>query len=163
MKEETQLASALADALGPLYRVSLVGPNGRVRKSFGAVLSERTRRNEVSLPGSQLSLRIDLDLISLEQASSAIQSLLVQPQGETPPGTFTHLDGALNELLALAEAEIGRAFADMSRPEKQRVVRLLNDRGAFALRKAVEQVADALKVSRFTVYNYLDAVREPKS
>src|SRR4029453_17754465 len=36
-------------------------------------------------------------------------------------------------------------------------VRLLDDRGAFQLRKAVEEVADALGVSRFTVYNYLNA------
>ena len=36
-------------------------------------------------------------------------------------------------------------------------MRLLDGRGAFQLRKAVEDVADALGVSRFTVYNYLNA------
>ena len=36
-------------------------------------------------------------------------------------------------------------------------MRLLDERGAFRLRKAVEDVADALGVSRFTVYNYLGA------
>ena len=34
---------------------------------------------------------------------------------------------------------------------------LLDERGAFQLRKSVEEVADALGVSRFTVYNYLNA------
>jgi predicted transcriptional regulator YheO len=34
---------------------------------------------------------------------------------------------------------------------------LLDDRGAFQLRRSVEEVADALGVSRFTVYNYLNA------
>jgi predicted transcriptional regulator YheO len=48
----------------------------------------------------------------------------------------------------------------MSRTEKQKLVRFLDDRGAFSLRKSVERVADILGVSRFTVYNYLDAVRE---
>ena len=33
----------------------------------------------------------------------------------------------------------------------------LNERGAFRYRKAVEDIADALGVSRFTVYNYLNA------
>jgi predicted transcriptional regulator YheO len=37
-------------------------------------------------------------------------------------------------------------------------VKLLNDRGAFSLRRSVEDVADALGVSRITVYNYLNAV-----
>ena len=34
---------------------------------------------------------------------------------------------------------------------------MLDERGAFTLRKAVEDVADALGVSRFTVYNYLNS------
>ena len=35
-------------------------------------------------------------------------------------------------------------------------VALLNEWGAFTLRKSVEDVAEALGVSRFTVYNYLE-------
>ena len=40
---------------------------------------------------------------------------------------------------------------------KQLAVRMLDDRGAFALRRSVESVADAMNVSRFTIYNYLNA------
>ena len=47
----------------------------------------------------------------------------------------------------------------MTRADKQQLVRYLDERGAFALRKAVESVAETLGVSRFTVYNYLDAAR----
>ena len=35
---------------------------------------------------------------------------------------------------------------------------LLGDRGAFELRRSVEAVAEAMGVSRFTIYNYLNAV-----
>ena len=49
----------------------------------------------------------------------------------------------------------------MTREEKQALVRYLDDRGAFALKKAVEAVAETLGVSRFTVYNYLDSRRNP--
>jgi predicted transcriptional regulator YheO len=52
---------------------------------------------------------------------------------------------------------LGARLAALSREDKQRAVRLLDERGAFQLRKAVEDVADALGVSRFTVYNYLNA------
>ena len=34
----------------------------------------------------------------------------------------------------------------------------VNERGAFTLRKSVEDVAEALGVSRFTVYNYLERI-----
>jgi predicted transcriptional regulator YheO len=37
-------------------------------------------------------------------------------------------------------------------------VKLLDQRGAFTLRRAVEDVADAMGVSRITVYNYLNAL-----
>ncbi|MSZ16504.1 MAG: transcriptional regulator, partial [Actinobacteria bacterium] len=44
------------------------------------------------------------------------------------------------------------------RHEKQLAVKLLDQRGAFILRRAVEDVADAMGVSRITVYNYLNAL-----
>ena len=66
--------------------------------------------------------------------------------------------GALNRMIAAVESELGAPLARLSREGKQKAVRLLDDRGAFRLRKSVEEVADALGVSRFTVYNYLNAV-----
>ncbi len=66
------------------------------------------------------------------------------------------LSEALDRLIAGVEAELGASLADLPRAEKQRAVRILEDRGAFTLRKSVESVAKALGVSRFTVYNYLN-------
>jgi HTH domain len=65
--------------------------------------------------------------------------------------------GTLERMIAAVEAELGAPLAALSREDKQRAVRLLDERGAFQLRKAVEDVADVLGVSRFTVYNYLNA------
>jgi len=67
------------------------------------------------------------------------------------------LHGALDRLITGVERELGAPLADLSREDKQRAVRLLDGRGAFTLRKAVEDVADVMGVSRFTVYNYLNA------
>jgi hypothetical protein len=68
------------------------------------------------------------------------------------------LHGALDRLIESVEVEIGGRLADMSREDKQRAVRLLDERGAFTLRRAVEDLADAMGVSRITVYNYLNAI-----
>jgi hypothetical protein len=70
------------------------------------------------------------------------------------------LQGALGRLIDGVERELGGRLGELSREDKQRAVRLLEDRGAFMLRRAVEDVADALGVSRITVYNYLNAIRE---
>ena len=65
--------------------------------------------------------------------------------------------GTLDRMITAVESQLGAPLADLSRENKQRAVRLLDERGAFQLRKSVEEVADALSVSRFTVYNYLNA------
>lgn len=68
------------------------------------------------------------------------------------------LHGALDRLIDGVEAELGGPLPSLSREDKQRAVRLLDERGAFILRRAVEDVADAMGVSRITVYNYLNAI-----
>ncbi len=68
------------------------------------------------------------------------------------------LHGALDRLIATVEAELGDELPKLSREDKQRAIRLLDQRGAFILRRAVEDVADAMGVSRITVYNYLNAI-----
>jgi uncharacterized protein YqgV (UPF0045/DUF77 family) len=67
----------------------------------------------------------------------------------------------LERLIHEVEAQVGGRLADLDRPGKQRAVRLLEERGAFAMRKAVVTVAEALGVTRFTVYNYLNRADGP--
>jgi hypothetical protein len=74
------------------------------------------------------------------------------------------LHGAFGRLLSQVASELGAPLAELSREQKQRAVELLEERGAFAFRKSVEEAAQALEVSRFTVYNYLSRIpdkREP--
>ncbi|MFM1751242.1 MAG: hypothetical protein RL119_204 [Actinomycetota bacterium] len=68
------------------------------------------------------------------------------------------LHGALDRLIDAVEREMNCCLPDMSREQKQRAIRLLDERGAFTLRRAVEDVSDAMEVSRITVYNYLNAI-----
>jgi hypothetical protein len=63
--------------------------------------------------------------------------------------------GGLQVHIAAVERELGQ-LGELNREDKQRAVKLLADRGAFRLRKSVEEVAALLGVSRFTVYNYLN-------
>ena len=68
------------------------------------------------------------------------------------------LHGALDRLIDTVEREVGCRVVEMNREQKQLAIRLLDERGAFILRRAVEDVADAMGVSRITVYNYLNAI-----
>lgn len=66
---------------------------------------------------------------------------------------------ALSRLVVQVENELGGRLATLGRVDKQRAVRMLDARGAFNFRNAVDEVADAMGVSRVTVYNYLNATR----
>jgi hypothetical protein len=73
-----------------------------------------------------------------------------------------HLGATTEGLIEAAERSLGKRVADMTRLERQEVVRFLDERGVFMLRKAVETVADRLGVTRFTIYNYLGASADPE-
>ena len=70
------------------------------------------------------------------------------------------LQDALARLIATVEQQLGGELALLSREDKQRAVRMLEERGAFQIRKSIEDTADAMGVSRITVYNYLNAIRD---
>ncbi|MEN8238763.1 MAG: helix-turn-helix domain-containing protein [Actinomycetota bacterium] len=66
---------------------------------------------------------------------------------------------SLARLVAGVEEQLGSPLAKLDRADKQRAVRLLDERGAFQLRKSIEDVAEAMGVSRITIYNYLSALK----
>jgi hypothetical protein len=74
-------------------------------------------------------------------------------QGGTAP------EGGVSTLLGQVADELGGPLHTLSRGDKQRAVLLLEARGAFEYRKSAEIVAEALGVTRFTVYNYLNRAR----
>ena len=112
-------------------------------------------------------------LVALEPVADVLGATLVPASRVTAGDVPLHWEGelvgglrlpgvhgTLERMIAAVESELGAPLARLSREGKQRAVRMLEDRGAFQLRKAVEDVADVLGVSRFTVYNYLNAEAE---
>lgn len=73
---------------------------------------------------------------------------------------FKDLDEAADQLLARVVEEVGVPVDLMRKQHKVEVVRLLKARGFFLLREAVERAAEELRVSRFSVYNYLNEIEE---
>jgi hypothetical protein len=96
-------------------------------------------------------------LITVDEAR--INDIALEWEGEIVAAVrLPRLHGALDRIIAQVEKELGGPLPELSRSDKQLAVRLLDQRGAFILRRAVEDVADAMGVSRITVYNYLNAL-----
>lgn len=101
----------------------------------------------------------DLVRAALENGADRVSVQTVTP-GADPALHVGDLRDALDHMIEQVEADAGRRLADMGREEKQTAVRVLDEQGAFQLRKAIEAVADAMGVSRITIYNYLNAIRD---
>lgn len=106
-----------------------------------------------------VAARLGAELVGARRVRE--QDIPLHWEGELVGGLrLPDLQDVLPRLIDQVERELGGALRDLSRTDKQRAVQLLDERGAFRLRKSIEDVADALGVSRITVYNYLNAIRE---
>lgn len=100
---------------------------------------------------------VGAQLISVDDAR--ISDMALEWEGEIIAAVrLPKLHGALDRLIEQVEKELGSPLPNLSRNDKQLAVKMLDQRGAFILRRAVEDVADAMGVSRITVYNYLNSL-----
>ena len=98
----------------------------------------------------------EMSRTALANGATAVQVRM----GESPTvARFGDLHDALAQMVAAVEDQLGAPLADLSREQKQAAVRILDQRGAFLLRKAVESVGEMMGVSRITIYNYLNAIQ----
>ncbi|MDP3984024.1 MAG: helix-turn-helix domain-containing protein [Acidimicrobiia bacterium] len=70
------------------------------------------------------------------------------------------LHDALERLIGQVENVLGGPLSELPREQKQAAVRMLDEQGAFLLRRSIDRVAEAVGVSRITIYNYLNAIRD---
>src|SRR6476620_10289797 len=134
--------AGLSPDLGPLG-TSVEGEAEVVVDAVAAALKEAL---------SHGATRVTLTLGDVDAVTAAAPAAAA---GAVAPD-FT--DG-LSRLIADVERELGGSLASLPRAEKQQAVRLLEERGAFEMRRSAETVAEALGLTRFTVYNYLNRVR----
>ena len=135
--------AGLSPDLGPLG-TSVVGECDAVVDAVGAALKAAMANG---------ATRVTLTLADVDAPASDADN------GQTP-SSGTDLTDGLARLITDVEAELGGRLDTLSRPEKQHAVRLLEERGAFEMRRSAETVAEAMGLTRFTVYNYLNRIRE---
>lgn len=107
------------------------------------------------------SLCINLDITGLLMGEAAMKALSGQEAETNTKEVFTSNVDELLELMMLdAVNSTGKQLAMLTKDDKVAVVRFLDEKGAFLIKKAAEKVADFLGISRFTVYNYLNECQD---
>lgn len=174
-------ASGLAVNMGP-FGTSIEGSAGQVASAVAAALESSLAEGATRVTVTVTQPDINADAVAQHPVLQALEPVLqavgaepispdrlsrldvpIEWEGEVIGGIrLQSLEGAVRRMVDQITLELDRDLNDLNREEKQQVVRILNDRGAFALRGAVEEVADLMGVSRITIYNYLNAARPVK-
>ena len=77
--------------------------------------------------------------------------------------TFTNdVDDVLQDIIRKAIDEVGKPVSMMQKEDKLMVVNIVDKKGGFLIKGAINQLAAEISVSRYTVYNYLDELKAKK-
>jgi predicted transcriptional regulator YheO len=141
----------------PDVRLYVTSTDGKVLKSLAVTL-----RDEAGRPIGVLGVNLDVsDIVRVQRTLAALAT--VASAGEGAPATNELFDGDIRDVLAGMIAatlvDMRKTPATMTRDEKMEVVARLEERGAFLVKRSAEQVAEALDLSRFTVFSYLKEIR----
>ncbi len=104
----------------------------------------------------QGALCINFDIEVYSAANSVLDTLI----GLGNPGNYQESFDTKPEDIVIqktqeAATELGLDLSDLGSEDRSDIVRALNQRGVFAFKSAHSIVAEALGVSRATIYNYL--------
>jgi len=102
---------------------------------------------------------INVDLTQILKTQKLFDELTSTTKGAIDEGFETNVEEALDLLIRDAIRATGKENCAMDREDKIQVISYLESRGAFLIRYSIDRVAQSLKISKFTVYNYLEEVK----
>jgi predicted transcriptional regulator YheO len=86
-----------------------------------------------------------------------LEEMTAIPQPEQEPEPICqNVSDLLNELINQSVRRVGKPVALMTREDKIRAVRFLNDTGAFLITKSSDKISKFFGISKYTLYSYLD-------
>lgn len=143
-----------AEKNGDEYNYITHMPDGRVFRSSSMYV-----QNEEGVAVIALCINQDItETLALEKKLHEYNRVGVQAPQQTE--FFAH---NVNELLGFyidqAQYHVGKKASEMNRAEKMQMIEYLDNRGAFLITRSSDRVCDALGISKFTLYNYLEQIR----
>ena len=142
----------------PDVRVYVSSSDGKILKSLAITLRDAHGQ-------AFAILGVNLDVSQVVQAQRVLANLTAVGRlgGEAVPEAEEIFSGDIRDVVAgmitKILAEMDKTPAAMSREEKMEVVKRLEARGAFLVKRSAEQVAEALDLSRYTIFSYLKEIR----
>jgi len=157
------------DGTGEIVPEALKDPN-RVQDQLG--YGTRTQSGRM-LKSSSIYVRdeggeliallgINFDITDFVHASGMLSRFIsTEERGRGGGGgtemIFSDVDDLLDRLIEKSCAHVGKPVAMMTKEDKIRGIHYLEGKGAFLIKKAGDRVSKFYDISKYTLYNYLDA------
>ena len=140
----------LEDKLAYLTRTS----NGKILRSSTIYI-----RNAAGKITGIFSINYDITLlISLQQDINRITQ--TDPGTEEPEPITRNVSDLLEDLIQQSIRLVGKPAALMTKDDKLRAVRFLNDSGALLITKSGTRICEVFDFSKYTLYNYLEEIKK---
>lgn len=106
-------------------------------------------------------LSINYDITVLCAIEHSLKNLTSINEVKKDPTTITHnVNDLLDILINDAVSIVGKPVGLMTKDDKIRAIQHLNEAGAFLITKSGDKVSSYFGISKFTLYNYLDATQQ---
>lgn len=108
---------------------------------------------------------INFDISALSMANNVMREFAaVRDKSEQEPERISpNVNDLLDDLIARSVRLVGKPVELMTKEDKVKAIRFLNDSGALLITKSGDKIAKHFGISKFTLYSYLDQKQEEKS
>lgn len=130
-------------------------PNGRTLKSCTMYL-----RDEVG--NATGAFCINLDITAFQSFHHVLEDFVSSSQDEVHETLLDDIQSTIHKTLLETVRETDSNLPILSRDEKVNLIGRLDDKGIFQVKKSVPILAEELGLSRSTLYNYLNEIRNDK-
>lgn len=131
---------------------------GRILKSSTTFLKDKNDK----IVGS---VCINFDVTSFFTVQSVLSGFLNEAREDATQEReilVRNVSELLEYYLVQCEKEIGKPAVTMNREEKMRALKYLDEKGALQITKANVRLCRFFQISKFTLYHYLDEIREKR-
>ena len=134
------------DHIGYLSRTK----DGKLLKCSTIYIKDETGKKVLAI------VSINQDITSLSLASSALNEMIQPCDKEEKVEEFNfNVSELLDELIWQSVELVGKPVNLMTKEDKIKALRFLNDKGAMLITKSGDKIADYFGISKFTLYSYI--------
>lgn len=132
--------------------------DGRILKS--STMYIRGEKNQI-----QYIFAMNFDITCLMTLNHTLNTLIdtydESNHSKSPKRITNNVNDLLDDLIQQSVEIIGKPVALMTKDDKIAAIQFLNDAGAFLITKSGDKVSSYFGISKFTLYSYMDAAKQP--